>query len=389
MVLLSLVDLVLLVPLVIAAVFARFVRANNKIGLGPHPLINNVYHAQALRSQGFDAQTYVTSVYHITSDFDQLLCRKTLLGRGVDLLYKRAYWHAIFNYSTLYIYFNGGPLGSLPWLWRLEPFLLKLAAIKTVVMPYGSDVQTMARCQNLPYVDAISRDYPEYHKRGSRVARRVRMWESHANAVISGCDWVDYMDFWQFLVPAHFSIDTQAIQTVSDFSDPKSPMRVFHAPNHRAIKGTVFIESAVRELQAEGFSIELVTVEKKSNDEVQRLMRTCDIVADQLIIGWYAMFALEGMAMGKPVICYLREDLCDLYRSTGAISENPPLISATPNTIKETLRDLTTRRAEFLSMGMQGRRYAEKYHSLEAVGLFFSEVNATIGVYPKGVGCGY
>lgn len=46
-------------------------------------------------------------------------------------------------------------------------------------------------------------------------------------------------------------------------------------------------------------------------------MSNVDVVADQLIIGWYAMFSMEAMSMGKPVICYLRKDLIELYLSSG------------------------------------------------------------------------
>lgn len=42
-------------------------------------------------------------------------------------------------------------------------------------------------------------------------------------------------------------------------------------------------------------AVELITVQGKSNSELLALIDSCDIVADQLVIGWYAMFAIEGM----------------------------------------------------------------------------------------------
>lgn len=379
----SVLDLAFLPLLMLAAVLSRIFRRGATIGLGPHPLINNVYHAKALTLQGYNAETYVTNTYHITSEFDHLLTRRSIYGRGIDIVTKRAYWHVITRYSILYIYFNGGPLGQTPWLWRLEPFILHLAGIKIVAMPYGSDVMSLARCPNLNYVNAVAKDYPSAYQRDSRVHRRVQLWQRGADCVISGCDWVDYMEYWDVLIPAHFSIDIERLMVESEHNFKElRPLRVLHAPNHRAIKGTEQILFAVAELEAEGIPIELVLVEKKPNAEVKEAMAECDVVLDQLVIGWYAMFALEGMAMSKPVICYLRDDLVDLYLSTGAISEPPPLISATQITIKDRLRELALNRGSLGQIGASGHAYAEKYHSLEAIGEVFCKVNQGLGISP-------
>src|SRR6058998_2007963 len=40
----------------------------------------------------------------------------------------------------------------------------------------------------------------------------------------------------------------------------------------------------------------------------QGLSETADLLVDQLLTGWYGAVAVEMMALGKPVVCYLRED---------------------------------------------------------------------------------
>ena len=109
---------------------------------------------------------------------------------------------------------------------------------------------------------------------------------------------------------AHFSIDTEVWREHStvkrcsgDNFDP--PLRVLHAPNHREIKGSRHFIQAVEELKSEGVRIDLVIAEKLPNSELQELIRSVDVVADQLIMGWYAMFAIEAMALSKPVLCYI------------------------------------------------------------------------------------
>ena len=86
-------------------------------------------------------------------------------------------------------------------------------------------------------------------------------------------------------------------------------------------------------MKDEGYDIDLRLLEK-SNDEVLKEINNADLIVDQLIIGWYAMFAIESMALEKPVICYLREDLLDFYSQKDIRScENLPLINATPQNI--------------------------------------------------------
>jgi len=205
--------------------------------------------------------------------------------------------------------------------------------------------------------------------------------------VISGCEWVDYMYHWDTLMLAHFSIDADAWKpTKADTIPPKGgKLRILHAPNHRAIKGTQYFLDAVKELKEEGLEIELILLERVPNDEVRRVMASADVVADQLIVGWYAMFALEGMAMGKPVLCYLREDLKQLYVASGLIaSDEIPIINCSPATVKQAIRELASNRGRLAEIGKRSREYVIEHHSTQAVGKVFDRINRSIGLSPSG-----
>jgi glycosyltransferase involved in cell wall biosynthesis len=189
---------------------------------------------------------------------------------------------------------------------------------------------------------------------------------------------------------AHFSIDMEAWKPVPIAGDPlpssaKRKLRIFHAPNHRAIKGTAHILRAVDELIEEGLDIELILAERVSNQEIKRLMAAADIVVDQLIVGWYAMFAIEAMAMEKPVLCYLRQDLMELFVTSGLVAADEiPILNCSPLTIKETLRSLVLNRDELPDIGKRSRAYVMKHHSIQVVGKVFDEINRSIGLKPGG-----
>lgn len=358
---------------------ARLSRKPVEVGLGPFPLINNIYHKRALLHAGYNAETFVNQVWHITSDFDVRFDRhwlaRNILTNKFLLNFYILVWSA-WRYHVLILYFDGGPLGQgTAFLWRLEPYLYRLAGVKTVVLPYGSDVQVMSRSPNLQFKHAMSVDYPQHRMRHRHIRDMIDVWTSSGSHIVGGCEWVDYMHHWDTLMIAHFSI------SLPEQNDKESPshgpvMKVLHAPNHREIKGTRHLIRAIQELQQEGLEIELVMVERVPNEEVRRLIYEADVIVDQLVIGWYAMFAIEAMSSNKPVICHLRNDLESLYVATGLLEgfDEIPIIKADAFSIKSVLRDIYRDRAILDRAAEKGRGYIQRHHSIEAVSLVFAKI---------------
>jgi glycosyltransferase involved in cell wall biosynthesis len=382
--------------LMVTAIISRFIGKKFEIGLGPNPLINNIYHKKALECFGYSAETFVAEVNYITNQFD-IRADKKLLGSHSERFWKSftiiGYLYlsvfSMWRYKCIYIYFNGGPWGvltfNIPLLKKIEPFLYKLANVKVVVMPYGSDVQDLIRTPNLLFRHTMAQSYPTSRLRRKIVAEQIDLWIEHADHVLSGCDWVDYMYHWDTLMLAHFSIDVELWSQQSKLPlKQKQTLRILHAPNHRAVKGTDYFIKAVDELKKEGFDIELVLAEQVPNEKIREIMASVDIIADQLIIGWYAMFALEGMAMSKPVLCYLRSDLENLYTVAGLIEPGEiPIINCSPLTVKDAIRDLALNPGKLLEIGKRSREYVVRHHSIEAVGKVFDQINRSLGIIPS------
>lgn len=385
---LQIVELLELPILVFMSLLSRLMPRSIDVGLGPLPMINNVYHKMALDKRGYSAETFVNDLYFITNDFDRKFVSGSLILRKLIQASNIMFIFSIFRYRCLYVYFTGGPLYATSLLWKFEPQLYRLAGVRTVVMPFGGDVQDLLRTPNLLFRHMMGVDYPLQRKSRGVIAKKIEIWTAYADHVISGCDWVDYMYFWDTLMLAHFSIDTVQWRPAAHgyWKDDGRSFRVLHAPNHKSIKGSDFFIRAVDELRAEGENIELILVQGVGNSEIKRLIETADVIADQLIIGWYAMFAIEAMAMGKPVICYLREDLVQLYVNAGLVAEEDiPLVNATPGSVKSTLRKLMHDRSLFESLESLGPEYVRRHHSIESVGAIFEGINKSIGLLPRGV----
>lgn len=377
--------------IILSIIFIRaFVKKKIDVGLGPEPMINNVYHKKALMAYGYSCETFVNTVYFITSEFDY---RSDLaIYSKIPLI--RMFRHTILflrsiaRYKCLYIYFNGGPLMSDFFLGKLEHKLYKLAGTKIVVMPYGGDVYNMFNCNNLQLKHAMAADYPQYHRTNTKVQSQIMAWTKSADYVISGCDWVDYMHHWDKLMIAHFSIDIERFEKIRDTNPlrrkftAEEPLRILHAPNHKTIKGTSYIQKAIDELASEGYPVELVFLQKRPNHEIIEQISKADIVADQLVIGWYAMFALESMALAKPVVCYLREDLIDLYLFSGLIEnkEEIPFLNSNVFGFKKLIKDVLDEKIDLTISSRKSFEYVSKYHSIQYVGKIFDEANQKIGL---------
>jgi glycosyltransferase involved in cell wall biosynthesis len=90
-----------------------------------------------------------------------------------------------------------------------------------------------------------------------------------------------------------------------------------------------------------------------------------DIVVEQLNAGWHGIFGLEGMALGKPVVTYLKDDV--VRRTEEAFGIRVPIVGATKDTLVDRLRPLVESPAERRRIGAESRAYVEQVHDIDKV----------------------
>lgn len=139
------------------------------------------------------------------------------------------------------------------------------------------------------------------------------------------------------------------------YPSPDSEVVVIaHAPSALAIKGTRYLIAAAEELEQKTNTIFNYIV-GLSRAEALREMRACDIFVDQLILGDFGMAALEAMALGKPVVAYVKPSLQERY------PQELPIVSATPDMLGEVLAGLVADPVRRYELGQQGRRFVEAH----------------------------
>ena len=142
-------------------------------------------------------------------------------------------------------------------------------------------------------------------------------------------------------------------------SDRARPL-VVHAPSNREKKGTAYVVAACERL-----GLELDIVEGVPHEEARERYARADLAVDQLNAGWHGIFALEAMALGKPVVTYLKRDV--VARAEAAYGVEVPIVPATKQTLVDALRPLVDSPSERRRIGAESRAYVERVHDIDRI----------------------
>jgi len=355
--------LLVVVPVArIAAALRQRRGAQVRVLRAPIPIISIRFSSLADRLQGYRSDTLVYDVYSINArdDYDHLLDlpRRSPLVRLLGP-YAVLAW-ALARYDILVLFFDGGVLAFTPW-WRAELPLLKLGGKRIVAYPYGGDARLPSVTRTYGAWHAYTDVPPGEEDRDERQIRsRLAAFGRWSDAILGCADLVDALPRVDGIF--QYPIDLSAWSPVEEVED--DVVTVAHSPNHRHYKGTRFLIAAVERLRAEGVPVELVLVEGLPNAEARRIYASADVIADQFLIGAYAQFAIEGMALGKPVLCFLNERFAPYHPEW----QECPIVNASPDTLADALRTVATDAALRRRLGREGVDYVHRVHSLEAVG---------------------
>jgi glycosyltransferase involved in cell wall biosynthesis len=241
--------------------------------------------------------------------------------------------------------------------------MLKKAGKGIVVTYQGDDARQGEVCLKNFEINPASEVEPGYYSAKSDAHKRflIKKFAKYADRIYAlnpDLLWV-LPPCAQFLPYSH--IDLRDWRSANNGNlDSKVPV-ILHAPSHRGVKGTNHVLDVVSRLKREGLAIDFRLVEGVPQAEARRIYERADLLIDQLLCGWYGGLAVEFMALGKPVICYIREG--DLKFVPEQMRKDLPVINATPTTIYGVLKEwLTVRRHELEGIGRRGRAYVERWH---------------------------
>lgn len=311
--------------------------------------------------------------HHITSDscflYDNIYCSKPdvclhlqqVPANQRETIAQQYLNHVIENYDIFHFHF-----GITFLLDKSDLKQIMDAGKKVIVHHHGSEVRfpKMAREKN-PYV----KTKPYWTDQIITTSlQQLSRYISHA--IYSYRELYTYIEpFYKHLYYVPYGLNVSEISPHYPEPDPPIPL-IVHAPTHREIKGTNVILRAIQKLKQEGYRFRFQLIEQLPHQSLQAVLQSADIVIDQLRIGDYGILSMESMALGKPVICYVREDLAIQY-------PNLPIINANPDTIYEKLKFLLNHPHLLHSIGKKSRTYIEKQHDINQC------VNQLLSIYEQ------
>ena len=154
---------------------------------------------------------------------------------------------------------------------------------------------------------------------------------------------------------------------IPSFPNPenKKPL-IVHPSTSRGTKGTSHVLNAIKLLKLK-YQFDFLTIENEIHHEAMNKLSKADIVIDQLILGAFGTTSLEGMALGKPVVCGL----------TAALQQKLPgipIVNANPDTLYSVLETLLTNPALRNQIGISSRKYAEENHDADKIAVQLSNI---------------
>ena len=355
----------------------RVRRLPPRIWFGPAPLHATRHTADATRMAGFPTRSVVTSTKTskyalVTShDFDRVVGEPEVAWNDrhwvalADLLRHGDVWIAYYDSHFF-------PAQQRRWN-EVVLRLLRLAGIRLVVITHGSDiVQRCPQQTRFDWVERMQRDYPSWDFGEQTVVsrERLRLFSKYADLTIAPYHALRRMMPRCDLVFTPFSMSLRELAEAPPAAN-EVPV-ILHAPNHRHVKGTAELIAAVDELHARGIACQLRLIEGVPRSEALKMYGAADIIADQFIIGAFGVFAIEAMALGRPVLTYLDEEML------GDPVFNYPLVNAHPENLTGVLEVLVQSPELRERLGRLGREAVARYLSPAALAEVWKRIIAHV-----------
>jgi glycosyltransferase involved in cell wall biosynthesis len=249
-----------------------------------------------------------------------------------------------------------GPIATVARALAFRDLMLLHRLGTRIVVTFQGDDARQATVGG-PLIRAVPERYTP--DRDAARQRTIAAFDRYADAIFFlNPDLADVLpERARFLPYASVDPDEWALRPGDTALDP--PV-VVHAPSDSRVKGTDRIVEAVSQLEAEGVALRFELLQGASREAVRSALEKSTLVVDQLNAGWYGGFAVEAMALGKPVVAAM--DLLGHPCLPPEFCREVPVVHASGETLADRLRSLLASREECERLGRAGRAFVERWH---------------------------
>lgn len=302
-----------------------------------------IYSVKGLRANGVSADMAVwrPNTFGYPIDISLNIGKKKYLYPWYAFKMFVFFLRATFKYDCFHFHYAHS---LLPF--GLDLMLLKSLDKKIFFEFHGSELRGQINNIKYPYFHNIS----QVKRQSKLIKKEIEYADGIILHDIELKPHLPEVDVPVYIVPLR--VDLSMLTPVFPDVRVKKPV-VVHAPSNRGSKGSNWIIDAANKLKDR---IDFVLVENKSQDEAIEIYKKADIIVDQISVGAYGVFAIECMALGKPVLSYISDEV------RKSLPNTCPIQSIEPDTIYDVLNKLSCNPDLRRNIGMQGRKYVEEYH---------------------------
>ena len=155
-------------------------------------------------------------------------------------------------------------------------------------------------------------------------------------------------------------IDIRELESITVRKQEDRTIKIAHYPYYKNYHSNDNYSRILSEIENEK-DCNVVRILDLPHTKALETIANCDVVVGKILpdVGWFGKFELEGMALGKPVIAYVHDELYEKYR--------PPIYRTTENTFRRDLRSVLDDNTERERLGKEGQIYIKKFHSVENI----------------------
>ena len=269
-------------------------------------------------------------------------------------LMKRFYYfiYFLFNFEIFHFFF-GETL--LPNNWDLP--ILKLLKKKLLMNYWGSDIRLP------PVIKKKSKYYVNSYKESARknIAKMKRVSKYIQNVAVQDYELYEYvLPYFKNIYILRSTVEESEINF--DIFNNMHKIIITHIPSQKEFKGSEIIEDVMIQLKKKYENLIYNTIVDIPINEVKPRIIGSHLIIDQIRVGAHGIISVEAFSLGRPVICYIRDDLLKYY------PKELPIINANPENLNKIIEKILKKPEILKEYAKKSYNYYKKYHSPEVIG---------------------
>jgi hypothetical protein len=346
-------------------------------------IINNVASMQAITANALNKIVHVEATciafgtHKYISTFPSTIELKYVNKKENFLLYL---YYKIISIFKVYHYIKESSIVHYVWTpilpFALDLYFCKFLNKKILVEFVGSEIRkpSLLFSFNKYYKKVFNSGY-EYHElEKNNESEKLQKLFSKFNATPTVCPEISlFINNNLFSKKYLYMQRINSLDFIPNFpSKNKTKPLIIHSPSAQIAKGTNYILPIIEALKSE-YDFDFKLLHNISRNEVLEIMKDADILLDQIILGSYGLATCEAMAFGKPVMCYIMPEVFE-----AGLDKECPIVNTNPDNLKENLIKLITNPELRHNIGIESRKFVEKYHNADTIAKELVEIYRTI-----------